>query len=124
MNAPTTLTELAAAWRAAKAAEAQAASERKQIEEAMLAFIPAQDEGTVTVDGVVATFKMTRKVDTDHLQAAWENLPEHAQRCFRWKAEVDTKALRAVASLDQAAYRVAAEFVTATPARPAITIKD
>ncbi len=118
------LAELTVAWRAAKAAEIAATEDRRQIEESILTFIPKQDEGTVTVDDVSVTYKMTRKVDTQALQAAWQSMPEHAQKCFRWKAEVETKELRAVMGLDEKAYRIAAEFITTTPAKPAISIKD
>lgn len=119
-----TLQELAAAWRAAKVAEVAATEERRRIEEEMLALMPHKDEGSVTQDGVTATYKMTRKVDTDALQADWNKLTDSIQQCFRWKADVDTKTLRAVQQLDSDAYRIAANYITTTPAKPAITIKD
>ena len=119
-----TLQELAVAWRVAKAAEKAATEERLRIEEAMLALLPKKEEGSVTQDGVTVNYKMTRKVDTDALQADWMRLEKSVQQCFRWKAEVDTKTLRATQQIDPDAYQFAARYITTTPAKPAITIKD
>lgn len=122
---PATLNELAAAWRAAKAAEAAARDERLAIEEQMLALLPKKDEGSVTDadSGVTVSYKLTRTVDAEELQGAWHDLPEHAQRAFRWKADVDLKALRGLQEFDAEAYAAAARFITAKPAKPTINLR-
>lgn len=122
---PANLHELAAAWRAAKAAEAAARDERLAIEEQMLALLPKKDEGSVTDadSGVTVSYKLTRTVDTEALQGAWHELPEHAQRAFRWKADVDLKALRGLQEFDGEAYAAAARFITAKPAKPSISLR-
>lgn len=123
---PATLHELRAAWQAAKARETEAVIERRTIEDAMLALLPTKLEGTVTDQdsGVSATFKITRKVDSDALQAAWTSLNANAQRAFKWKADIDTRQLKALQDLDAPSYSAIAPFITAAPAKPAISIKD
>jgi hypothetical protein len=123
---PATLAELKAAWLAAKDQEHAATEERRLIEEAMLAYLPSKREGTVTDKdhGITVTYKLTRKVDTDALQRAWEGLDKNAQSAFRWKADVDTRQLKAISELDQDAFILVSHFITTSPAKPAISIKD
>lgn len=124
MNSPLTMPQLASAWRTVKAAEDAAKAERLKLEEAIVALVPHQDEGTVNQDGVAVTFKVTRTVDTERLQAAWHELPEAAQQLFRWKADIDTRAMRGAQQVAPAAYKTAAEFITAKPAKPSVAIKE
>lgn len=123
---PATLHELRCAWMAAKALEAKAAQERRAIEDAILAMLPSKAEGTVTDkdSGVSATFKVNRKVDSDALQLAWPSLNTNAQRAFKWKAEIDARQLKALQELDAPTYAAIAPLITATPAKPAISIKN
>jgi len=123
---PANLTELKAAWLAAKRAEEAANAERRQVEEAMLALLPSKLEGTVSDkdSGISVTFKVTRKVDTAALQAAWMGLGERAQQVFTWKADVSTRQLNNLAEFDQAAHAAVSRFITATPAKPSISIKE
>lgn len=123
---PANLTELKAAWLAAKRAEEAANAERRQVEEAMLALLPSKLEGTVSDkdSGVSVTFKVTRKVDTAALQAAWMGLGERAQQVFTWKADVSTRQLNTLAEFDQAAHAAVSQFITATLAKPSITVKE
>lgn len=124
MNAPApNLHELATAWRIARDNEMQANAERLQIEAAILALMPSKLEGTVTDQstGVTATYRVTRKADTARLQAEWAALDPAVQGAFRWKADVDARALRA---LDDELMRKAQDYFTTTPAKPGISIKD
>jgi hypothetical protein len=123
---PATLHELKAAWLAAKQQELQATEERRAIEDAMLVLLPAKAEGTVTDKeaGISVSFKVTRKVDTEALQRQWVNLTENAQAAFKWKAEVDTRQLKALHDFDEAAYAFITQFITTSPAKPAFSIKD
>lgn len=121
-----TLQELKALWLAAKAAEAAANAERLAVEVAMLALLPSKLEGTVSdkASGVSATFKVTRKADTTALQADWTGLPPNVQSAFTWKADVSARQLNGLQELDPAAYLLAAKYLTATPAKPSISIKE
>ena len=122
MNAPApNLHELATAWRHAKDREMHAQSERLDIEAAMLSLLPSKLEGAVTVDGVTASYKVTRKANTEALQAAWNNLTPAVQSAFKWEAKVDTRAFR---FLEPALLRQAQEYITSTPAKPTITVKE
>lgn len=123
---PATLHELRASWLAAKAAETAAIEERRSIEDAMLAHFTSKTEGTVTdkETGISVTYKVTRKVDSSALQEGWAALNENAQRAFTWKADTNTRHLKALADLDPASYALVADFITVTPARAAISIKE
>lgn len=121
-----TLNELKTAWVQAKQREQEAQTERRAIEDAMLALMDHKDEGTVTDKdtGISATFKLTRTVDTPALQAAWVHLPEHAQQAFKWKADIDTKAYRGLSDFDQDSFKAISKFITTKPAKPTITVKE
>ena len=112
--------------RNAKAAEEAAKRERIAIEEMIVSRFAAPDTGEGTAkDGALSiSWKVTRKVDADALQGVWADLGANAQKAFRWKPEVDLKHLRALQELDPASYVVAAKYVTATPAKPSVTLKE
>lgn len=130
MNALATPTNILEALierlRKAKAAENAAKDARIVIEEEILAhFLPPETgEGTKTEGVLSVAWKVTRKVDTDALQSAWPSMGPNAQKAFRWKADVDLKQLRALSDLDADSYSAAAKFITTTPAKPAITLKE
>jgi hypothetical protein len=121
-----TLAELKAAWLAAKDAERAANEERLTVEAAMLALLPEKQEGTVSDKdtGVSVTYKLTRKADTAALQTDWQQLPQTVQSAFTWKADVSAKQIKAIQELDPAAFEVAAKYITTTPAKPSISIKE
>ena len=121
-----TISELATALRAAKAAEEKAKADRLDIEAKMVALFakPATGEGTHNDEEFSITWKLNRTVDTEKLSAGYESLPVNAQRAFRWKAEVELKNLRALAELDPVSYSAAAEYITSKPAKPSIDLKD
>lgn len=120
------LQELKTAWLAAKAAEKAANEERLAVEQAILALMPEQTEGTVTDKdtGISVAFKVTRKVSTEALQNDWMHLSQTVQSAFTWKADVSAKQIKAIQELDPAAFAVAAKYVTSTPAKPSISIKE
>lgn len=121
-----TLNELKTAWLAAKAAERAANEERLAVEQAILALMPEKAEGTVTDEstGIACTYKVTRKADTEALQNDWMHLSQTVQSAFNWKADVSAKQIKAMQELDPAAFAVAAKYVTSTPAKPSISIKE
>lgn len=111
--------------RAAKAKEATARNERVAIEELIVnRFAPPEGgEGTAKEGGLSVAWKITRKVDAA-LADQWNDLGKNAQQAFKWKPEIDLKSLRALQQMDAEGYAQAAKFITATPAKPAVTLKD
>ena len=129
MNEPTmTSKSLKVLWREAKAVEVAAIAERRQIEDRILLMMPIPEatdsECTIAQDGVSVAYKMTRSVDTQALEVAWHDIPPAAQACFRWSADVDTKAMRGCKEFNPDAYAIAAKFIVAKPAKPTVTVKD
>lgn len=123
---PATLTELRAAWLACKQAEKTAAAQRLEVEQQILALMPAQDEGTVTDKeaGVSVTYGVTRSVDTDDLLKHWQSLSAAAQTAIKFKASVDVRAWRVIEQHDPAARAALGQFITSKPAKPTISIKE
>lgn len=125
MNAPITLDTLAAAWVIAKANEDRAKAERYDIEKAMLALLPAKEEGTVSSEAaglkITASFKLTRKADTLALRQHWAELSQEAQDCFKWAAEVSLTEMRRASD---AAKAEATQYITTSPAKPSIKIES
>jgi hypothetical protein len=121
-----TLIELVAALRAAKSAETAAKNERLRIEGLITDQFakPESNEGTHNDEEFKINWKLTRTVDTQAVQNAWEHLGLNSQKAFRWKAEVDLAQLRALQSLDPEAYKQVAEYITTKPAKPSIELKD
>jgi hypothetical protein len=121
-----TISNLVAQLRQAKQAETDAKAERLRIEgliEEQFAK-PESGEGIHKDEDFSITWKLNRTVDTDRLAADYDDLPDNAQRAFRWKAEVNLAYLRSLSEIDPAAYNKAAVFVTSKPAKPSIELKD
>ena len=127
LKAPT-LDTLAAAWIQAKASEDRARQQRIDIEKSIASLMPAKDEGTVTEKAgaldVSIAFKLSRKVDADALKDAWATLPATVQAAFTWKPDVSISQLRALEKAAPLDYADALHFITTTPAKPAVTIKE
>jgi len=124
MNAPASLATLAATWAQVKAEEDAAKARRLEIEAQIVGVMPAKDEGVTKVeqDGlrVSVTYKLTRSVDTDAVRGAWGSLQPAVQSAFRWKADIDTKALR---ELDAQEAQQIAPFITTKPAKPSVKVE-
>jgi hypothetical protein len=127
LKAPT-LDTLAAAWIQAKASEERARQQRIDIEQSIASLLPAKDEGTVSqTAGALAvsiTYKLTRKVDADALKAAWQTLPPTVQAAFTWKPDLSLSQLRALEKAAPLDYAKALHFITTTPAKPSVSIKE
>lgn len=121
------LAQLRAAWVQAKTEEQRANERRLQIEAAILEHFTPPDslEGTVSnkSEGISVAYKLTRTADTAALQKAWVNLPSVVQDAFEWKATPIMKNIKALQIANPEAYAIAAEFITAKPAKPYITVK-
>lgn len=124
-----TMELLAANWLAAKRDEDTARALRLSIEGEMLAVLPAVEEGIIkaTYGGhfqVGATYRLTRKVDTERLKDDWATLPGRVQAAFTWKADVSITQLRAMEKAAPLDYAEALHYITTSPAKPAIKIEE
>lgn len=127
MNASTnTAPLLVAKLRQARAAEKAATEHRQSVEAQLVSLHPVTEgaEETVKGDGYSIAFKVTRKVDSDALFACYGDLSDNAKKAFRFKAEVATTQYRALSEFDAATFNKIAAFVTTTPAKPTVTLKD
>lgn len=121
------LCDLAFEWQEAKALEKQANERRIDIENQIAALVGVREEGVTSLEcgdyKIKTTGKLTRSVNSDELQAYWGNLPSEVQKCFTWKASVDTKTLRSIESLRDDLTPIISQFITTKPAKPAISIE-
>ena len=80
-------------------------------------------EGSVTQKAgdlkATVAYGVTRSVDTEMLQAAWDELPGSVRAVFRFKAEVSVAPLKA---LEGALAAKASPFITSKPASPSVTV--
>lgn len=125
MNA---LEQLVYQYHAARHRAAQADAEVEQLRAAIVAHLPAKEEGTSALqvgdERISVTFKLSRTADTAALQRDWHALPPQVKDCFAWKADVRLADLRAVEKLDAAAFATVAQYVTTKPAKPALKIEQ
>jgi hypothetical protein len=127
MNANTNpIALLVAELRQARASEKAATDLRQSLEAQLVSLHPVTDgsEETVKGDGYSIAFKMTRKVDSDALFAVFNTLPDNAKKAFRFKADLALTQYRALSEFDAATFNKVAAFVTTTPAKPTVTLKD
>lgn len=127
MNMPADLQSLKAMWITYKEIEEEAKKDRVAVEDAILAQFPSDKlEGSVTNlnAGITVSYKLTRSVNTEAVQEAWEKLSPNARKAFKWTAGLDLKAYRACQDMDPDSFAQVAEFVTSKPAKPAISVKE
>ena len=120
------LNVLKSMWLKYKHDEEEAKALRLEIETAILTEFPTdKTEGSVTNGdyGITVTYKLTRTVDSEGVQNAWEDLSANAQKAFKVKFDIDLKQYRAVQDLDHTAFSELSKFVTSKPAKPSISIK-
>ena len=122
------LANLAEEWLAAKDRERAAVAERRKAEDQLLSLIgvPESFEGTETAtpDGfeIKITGRMTRKVDAEKVAeiAREKGITAKAKKLFRWKAEINAAAWKA---LDDDVVALFHDAVTTQPARASFAIK-
>jgi hypothetical protein len=128
MNAPLTLTQLAAAWQAAKADERAANARRLEIEEQIVDRFPVGLEGTETMEAgnvrIKVTHKLSRTVDSKALQQHWNSLSAFAQDVFNWKADVSLPAVRRLQENHPDLYPSVAVFITSKPAKASVSVEE
>lgn len=124
MNAPmNNIPLLVAALRAAKAVEDDAVAQRKTLQAQLVSLITQPGlETTFKGEGFQIAYKLDRKVDAEMLWAAYPTLSLNAQKAFRFKADVDLKAYRALEEFDAPAFKTISAFVTTKPATPTVTL--
>jgi hypothetical protein len=88
---------LTAEWLVLKREEKTMQARRRVVEDELLTHIANPKEGTVHVNqSIKVQFKLTRKVDSDALDAIWDDLPGNIQNAFEWTAVPVLKELRKV----------------------------
>lgn len=121
------LDNLSTLWIEAKAREAKATKDRRDIEDQMvkLMSLPETLDGTKTEKAAGYVIKVTgrinRKVNGDKLQelAAEHGLSEHLTSLFRWKPEINMTAWKAT---DAAITTPLLGAITSEAGRPSFTI--
>lgn len=124
---PMTTTELIAARIEAKRAEDAAIATRRELDEQIsLQLSTGKAEGTESLKlpdmgvKVTVTYKVSRKVDSDKLSAAWANLTADQQSAFKWSPDVSVTALR---KLEGDNLTAVAGFITTSPAAPSVKVE-
>ena len=121
------LKTLSSDWMRFKAAEEEATTERRKIEDQMVKLLAMSEnfEGTETAEpeGFVVKIsgRIDRKVDGDKVQelAAEFGLTEHLAKLFRWKPEINMAIWKAT---DEIITKPLAAAITAKPGRPSFKI--
>lgn len=118
--------ELAGDWLAAKRAEQAAVATRLQIEQEILAAIPAKEEGSSTVilkNGLrlKSQGKLSYKADVDRLLVLTKDWPE---KPVKTKVEADETLLRAIRIDRPDLWRQIAPAIAVKPAKTYITIEE
>ena len=114
-------------WIELKRIEANAAKERRAIEDALVDLHFDQNkEGSQKIESdgftIKATGRITRKVDSEKLQqiAAENGLSEHLSSLFRWTPAVNAAVWKAT---NESITNVLSEAITAKPGRLSFTIE-
>lgn len=121
------ISELAAAWLAAKQRETSATEDRRAIEDQIKELVRLNEDldGTETVerDGYVIKMvgRIDRKVNSEKLQelAAEAGLTDHLSSLFRWKPELNVSVWK---STDASITGALAPAITAKPGRASFTV--
>jgi hypothetical protein len=114
-------------WQDAKAREAEATAERREIEDQMVAQfnVPSTLDKTANfeADGykIKIEGRINRKINSEKLQeiAVEHGLMAHLECLFRWKPEINAAIWK---STDPAITTPLLDAITSTPGRPSFTI--
>lgn len=124
---PMTIPELVAARIEAKRAEDAAIAARRELDEQIsLQLSAGKAEGTESLKmpdmgvKVTVTYKVSRKVDSDKLSAAWANLSASEQAAFKWAPDVSVTGLR---KLEGDSLIAVSKFITTNPAAPSVKVE-
>jgi len=114
-------------WLTAKAKEAEATAERRELEDKMVAqfSVPSNLDKTANfeADGykVKIEGRINRRINSEKLQeiAVEHGLMAHLECLFRWKPEINAAIWK---STDPAITTPLLDAITSTPGRPSFTI--
>lgn len=114
-------------WLTAKAKEAEATAERRELEDQMVAQfkVPSTLDKTANfeADGykIKIEGRINRRINSDKLQeiAVEHGLMAHLECLFRWKPEINAAIWK---STDPSITNPLLDAITATPGRPSFTI--
>ena len=120
--------ELCEALEAAKIEEEAAKQKRIDAENALLPFLAEKDEGSVThrADGwkVTVTYGMNRSVDQAAVDAVRAAMPVALfENAFRPKWDLSITGLRYLQNNEPETYAIAAQAITAKPAKPSVCLE-
>jgi len=106
----------------AKEVEAEAKSNRVAIEEKIATMMrePGVFEGTCKNKYLSVTYKLSRKLDYQVYQTIEQDLPD-GLKCVDLKPSLNLKKFRHLEATDP---QLAAQFITAKPAKPTIKILE
>jgi hypothetical protein len=118
---------LAQLWAQAKSKEDAAKNERIDLEQKILALIPAKEEGSSTTTTasrikIKLTGKLTYKVELDKLIELTKSWPEDV-RPIKAKVEADETKLKAIRSDAPKLWSDIAAAVTVSPAKTGVTVE-
>lgn len=119
--------ELTLQWQAAKQRESDARDERVTIEDKILAFYPAKEEGSQTFETeagtkIKTTGKLTYKVDLPRLEYLTADWPQDV-RPIKVKVEADETKLKAIRQESPTMWSRIATAVTTKPAKTGVAIE-
>lgn len=126
---PLKLSDLASRRIAAKANEDAAIRARREIDAQIIAEMGSVEEGTLTHEtnglSIKVSYSQSRKVVNDvELRANWANLTELQQKCFRWKSEIDVKALRILEAANPLLNNAMLRYIETKAAAPTVKIES
>lgn len=120
--------EAAAVLHLAKLQEQRATEARIAAEQALVALLPAKDEGSVTHTGesykVAVTYGINRTLDAVALESIKDQVPPALfEQAITYKPALVLPGLRHLQSNEPATYAVLAQAITAKPAKPSVRIE-
>lgn len=113
---------------AARAAEAAANQARVEAEQALLAFIPRKDEGSITVKrahwSITVTYPVNRTIDGAALESVRAALdPAVFAQAVTYKPSLSLPGLRSLQTSNPSAYVLLSEAITARPGKPSVKLE-
>lgn len=125
---PKTIDELAYDLEVAKAGAAMAKDQVEAAEQALLAAVPCELEGSTTTLGsfyrITATGKLTRSLETDKIGALRAVIPAAIfDRVIRFKPDLSLRDLRYLEDNEPEYYRAFAEAITTKPAKTSVKVE-
>ena len=123
-----TLDELAFDLEIAKTSLDIAKRELERAEQALLAVVPCELEGSTTTTSnfykITAVGKLTRTLDVDGLDDLRKLVPEKIfARVIRFKPELSLRDLRYLELNEPNDYSIFAEFITTKPAKTSVKVE-